>query len=100
MVPVHYSRAGALECSKIVLRVKDPVPVSANVSGGRHAVKQQRELAVRFGDVESVLARVNADVLRATAVEFSEQWTEPVLMLVVDGDRFALLRAHFFLLKF
>jgi hypothetical protein len=74
--------------------------VTADVGGRRHAVEEQRKIAVGLRDIEAVLARVYADVFRPAAVELGEQWTEPVLVLVVDGDGFILLFAHDFLLNF
>src|SRR3978361_113059 len=68
-------------------RVVDAVALAARGGRGAHAVEHQREVAIAGGDVIVVAARVDSDVGRAPPVELVEQGTEPVLMLVVDGDR-------------
>src|SRR3954466_10337857 len=87
-------RPRPLQRGEIMLGVEDPMPVAANVGGRRHAVEEQREITVGFADVEAMLARVDTDVLGSAAVEFGEQGTKPVLVLVIDGDGFSWLATH------
>ena len=56
-----------------------------------HAVEQQRVVAPARGGVVVVAARVDPHVARPPPVELREEGPEPVLVLVIDGDRQAIL---------
>src|SRR6266436_5593061 len=73
---------------KIVQGVKDSVPDATLPGGGAHAVEEKRILALLRGDIVLMVPRVHLHPVHAPRVELLEQRTEPMLLLVINGDGF------------
>src|SRR5580658_4506519 len=74
---------------QIVERVKDCVAGAALPRGWAHAVKHQRILAFLCRNIVLMISRVNLYPVHAPRVELRKERAEPVLLLVIDGDRFS-----------
>ena len=87
LLAVDHARPQALEMSEVVERVEDPVSVSAVVRRRAHAVEDQGIFAVAVRlNIEVMTRCIHALVRRASPVEFIEERTKPVWMLVIDGN--------------
>src|SRR6266850_7463651 len=84
VVPVDHACSGAFKVGQVLQGIKDSVAIAANVRGRAHPIENQRELAIRLADIKAMPPCVDADIGCAAAVQFVEQGTKPVLVLMVD----------------
>ena len=85
---IDHPRSRSFQVRQLLEGVEDAMPVAAGVGRRAHAVEQQRKFAIRLGNINAVLARINADVEGSAPLKFTEKPAKPILVLVLDRDGF------------
>ena len=84
---VHHGDADPLQVPEPLQRVERRLSMPAQIGGRTRAVEHQRIRHAAFGRIVGVRRRIEADVRDPPAIQLGKQGTEPVRMLVENGDR-------------
>ncbi len=84
---VHHGDADPVQVPEPLQRVESRLSMPAQIGGRTRAVEHQRIRHAALGRIVGVRRRIEADVRDPPAIQFGKQGTEPVRMLVENGDR-------------
>src|SRR6267378_2417540 len=85
-VAIDDAHALTFEMRKIVERIENPMPQPPLPRRRAHAIEEQRILPLRRCHIVIMVPRINLQPRHASFIQLLKQRSEPVLMLVINGD--------------
>src|SRR5260370_566870 len=84
---VDYANTDCFKIGQVTLREKYGLTVPAHVGRCAHAIEEERKIWARCCRIERMAGRIQFHVVDAACIEFGEQRTKPIRMLVVNYHR-------------
>jgi len=84
---VDDANTGRFKVDEVAVREKYALTVSAQMRRCAHAIEEQRKIWARCRRVERMTGRIQFHVVDSACIEFGEESTKPIRMLVVNCYR-------------